>query len=102
MNVFKSSSEDVLAPRELINISDVISQTQILLSRIEDALSTDREYVMHLFEARSVHMDEIFDNHAGELGRPTCNIEKEELIDFLMSNIAGQRLYQHLVFQKEH
>ena len=65
-------------------------------------MSTDREYVMHLFEARSVHMDEIFDNHAGELGRSTCNIEKEELIDFLMSNIAGQRLYQHLVFQKEH
>ena len=57
---------------------------------------------MHLFEARSVRMDEIFDNHAGELGRPTCNIEKEELIDFLISNIAGQRLYQHLVFQKEH
>ena len=80
LNIFKSRCEDVLASRELINIiSDVISQTEMLLNRTEDALSTDREYVMQLLEASSVRMDEIVDNHSGDLGRPRCNIEKEEL-----------------------
>ena len=57
-------------------ISDVISQTEMLLNRTEDTLSTDREYVMQLLEASSVH---VYDNHSGDLGRPRCNIEKEEL-----------------------
>ena len=51
LNIFKSSCEDVLGFRELINmISDVISQTKMLLDRTDDALSTDREYVMQLLE----------------------------------------------------
>ena len=80
MNIFKRKCEDVLASREVINIiSDIISQTEMLLNRTEDALSTDREYVMQLLEARSVRMEKIVDNHSGDLGRARCNIEKEEL-----------------------
>ena len=80
LNIFKSGCEDVLASRELINItSDVISQTEMLLNRTDDALSTDREYVMQLLEASSVSMYETVYNQSGDLGRPRCNIKKEEL-----------------------
>ena len=66
--------------RELINIiSDAISQTEMLVNRSEDALSTVCQYVMQLLEASSFRMEEIVDNHSGDLGRPRCNIEKEKL-----------------------
>ena len=39
LNIFKSRCEDVLASRELINITcDIISQTEMLRNRTEDAL----------------------------------------------------------------
>ena len=80
LNIFKSRCEDVLASRELINITcDIISQTEMLLNRTEDALSTNREYVMQLLEGSSFRMYETVDNQSGDLGRPRCNIEKEEL-----------------------
>ena len=63
----------------IIIISDVISQTEMLLNRTEDALSTDREYIMQLLEPRSVPRDGIVDNHSCDLWRPRCNTEKEEL-----------------------
>ena len=34
---------------------------------------------MQLLEANSVHVDEMVDNRSGDLVRPRCNIEKEEL-----------------------
>ena len=78
LNIFKSGCEDVLASRELINItSDVISQTEI--NRTDDALLTDCEYVMQLLEASSVSIYETVYNQSGDLGRPRCNIKKEEL-----------------------
>ena len=78
LNIFKSGCEDVLASRELINItSDVISQTEI--NRTDDALLTDCEYVMQLLEASSVSIYETAYNQSGDLGRPRCNIKKEEL-----------------------
>ena len=58
MNIFINRCDDkrILASRELINvISDVISQIDVSLNCTEDALSTDREYVMQMFEASSVH-----------------------------------------------
>ena len=75
LNIFKSRCEDVLASTKLI-ISDVISQTEMLLDRTDDTLSTDREYVMQLLEASSVRMYETVDNQSGDLGRPRCNFEK--------------------------
>ena len=66
--------------RELINlISDMIYQTEMLLNRTENALSTDCEFGMQLRKATAVRRDEIVDNHPGDLGRPRCNVEKEEL-----------------------
>ena len=80
LNIFKNSCGDVLVLRELISfISDMISQTEMLLNRTEKALSTDREFGMQLHKAISVCRDEIIDNHSGHLGRPRCNVEKEEL-----------------------
>ena len=75
LNIFKSRCEDVLASTKLI-ISDVISQTEMLLDRTDDTLSTDREYVMQLLEASSVRMYETVDNQSGDLGPPRCNFEK--------------------------
>ena len=75
LNIFKSRCEDVSASTKLI-ISDVISQTEMLLHRTDDTLSTDREYVMQLLEASSVRMYETVDNQSGDLGRPRCNFEK--------------------------
>ena len=80
LNIFKNSCEDVLVLRDLISfISDMISQTEMLLNRTEKALSTDREFGMQLHKASSVCRDEIVDNHSGDLGRPRCSVEKEEL-----------------------
>ena len=80
LNIFKSRCKEVLASRELINIiTNVISQTETLLNGTEDALSTDREYVIQLLEASPVHMYETVDNRAGDLERPRCDIEKEKL-----------------------
>ena len=80
LNIFKSRCKDVLASRELIKIiTNVISQTETLLNGTEDALSTDREYVIQLLEASPVHMYETVDNRAGDLERPRCDIEKEKL-----------------------
>ena len=77
LNIFKSRCEDVLASRELINITcDIISQTEMLRNRTEDALSTNREYVMQLLEGSSFRMYETVDNQSGDLGRPRCNFEK--------------------------
>ena len=64
-----------MASTKLI-ISDEISQTEMLLDRTDDTLSTDREYVMQLLEASSVRMYETVDNQSGDLGRPRCNFEK--------------------------
>ena len=80
LNIFKSRCEDVLASRELIKITcDIISQTEMLRNRTEDALSTNRDYVMQLLEGSSFRMYETVDNQSGDLGRLRCNIEKEEL-----------------------
>ena len=80
LNIFKNSCGDVLVLRKLISfISDMISQTEMLLNCTEKALSTDREFGMQLHKASSVCRDEIIDNHSGHLGRPRCNVEKEEL-----------------------
>ena len=57
----------------------MIYQTEMLLNRTENALSTDCEFGMQLRKATSVRRDEIVDNHPGDLGRPRCNVEKEEL-----------------------
>ena len=68
MNIFKNSNENVLAPRELTNfIYNVISETEMLLNRIENVLSTDREYVVQLLKASQVCRDETVDKHPGDL-----------------------------------
>ena len=68
MNIFKNSNENVLAPRELTNfIYNVISETEMLLNRIENFLSTDREYVVQLLKTSQVRRDETVDKHPGDL-----------------------------------
>ena len=64
----------------------------MLRNTSEDALSTEREYVMQLLEASSVRRDEIVDNHRGDLGRPRYHTEKEKLQkDFLISHLMSQK-----------
>lgn len=49
--------------------SHIISQTDVFPYRTENALSTDPENVIKLFEASSVCSDKIVDNYSGDLGR---------------------------------
>ena len=49
--------------------SHIISQTDVFPYRTENALSTDPENVITLFEASSVCRDKIVDNYSGDLGR---------------------------------
>ena len=51
-------------------VSEAIPQTEMLCNCSDDPLSTGHEYVMQLFEASSVHMDEIVGDHRGDLGQP--------------------------------
>ena len=46
--------------------SDVTSQPEMLRNHTDDVLSTDREYVMQLFEHSSIRMDEVVDNHCSD------------------------------------
>ena len=88
----KSSCSNILVSRALINfISEVILQTEMLRLCSEDPLSTDREYDMQLLETRPVNMNEIVDNHCGDLGQPRLHVEKEELKkNFSISTIPVQ------------
>ena len=100
LNIFKSGCEDVLASRELINItSDVISQTEI--NRTDDALLTDREYVMQLLEASQLACMKLFTISPVTWGDRDVTLRKKNSIDYLISTIPGQKLHQHLVFKKE-
>ena len=52
-------------------IFDAISQAEMSCNHTDDALLTDREYVVQLLEPRSVCRDEIVDNPCGHLGGTT-------------------------------
>ena len=57
----------------------LISQTDMFPNCTENASTKDREYLMQLLEPSTARRDEIVDNNYGDLGRPTSNVEKEEL-----------------------
>lgn len=80
LNIFKSRCKDVLASRKLINFtSDVTSQPEMLRNHTDDVLSTDREYVMQLFEHSSIRMDEVVDNHCSDFRQLGNNVKNEEI-----------------------
>ena len=59
--------------------SDVTSQPEMLRNHTDDVLSTDREYVMQLFEYSSIRMDEVVDNHCSDFRQLGNNVENEEI-----------------------
>ena len=63
--------------------------------RTENALSTDPENVIKLFEASSVCRDKIVDNYSG-----TWDERERRISKTLISTIPGQKVLQHLVSQK--
>lgn len=68
----------------LVNFtSDVASQPEMLCNHTDDVLSTDREYVMQLFEHSSIRMDEVVDNHCSDFRQPEITLKMKKFINSL-------------------
>ena len=65
----------------------------MLRNHTDDVLSTDREYLMQLFEHSSICMDEVVDNHCSDFRQPGNNVKNEEIYQlFNICHICRMKL----------